>query len=92
MKWTMTLQKPGRADVVQRMEHIAPTLLLATVRASGWANFADWAPFGYRPSLFTEEYALVEVDPSQKTGRAIFTKLRRVPELARNFDPQRLPA
>jgi hypothetical protein len=95
--WTVTLHKPGRPDSTRKVRHLGNVLELLVDRLHvvipQWRWDDRWAELS-RPhtGVFAEEYSPVEIDEMRQTCRAEFSKLRRVPELARHFDPNRLPA
>jgi hypothetical protein len=90
--WTVILEKPGREDRRVQVGQLAPTLELPVDRLSFSDGFGSWRPLPtYDRGIFIETYILTAMNPDTKTAWAEFRKLRRSHELARHFDPARLP-
>jgi hypothetical protein len=91
--WTVTLHKPGRPDSTRQVRELAPIFELPVDRLNVPWPLWRWGEISPRHTgVFIEEYTLDYLDPERPHCHAVFSKLRRSPELARHFDPNRLPA
>lgn len=77
MSWTVQLQKPGKEFRTFRVSYLGARIM---------------RPLAYRWGIFYEEYEPHRLDMDRRHCEARFLCLRRSEELARVFNPARLPA
>ncbi len=92
--YVVTLRKPGREDKFYEVAYLAPRLELAVNRLHCSHDvYKDWYELRmYDTGIFLETYLIEYVDCAQQQATAIFRSIRRSHELARTFNPARLPA
>lgn len=93
MSWTVTLQKPGRRDYTAHTPYLGARIELPVDRYCATMPLSSTYLMtlidSYVRQSFIETYEVQDV--IGQSARAVFTSIRRSPELSRHFNPQRLP-